>query len=141
MKKDVYLQNKVELKCTSMKKWILMLLALVLCGVTQAQNAEVTLNNGTFVKGDIKKFSFNVDNYHEFRIKKTDGEKADFASTDVKEIKYYNKKAGEWENWIPTVAQMGLSMSYKKRIRNSTKIRYSFSQFMREKTFLPIFTI
>lgn len=53
-----------------MKKWILMLLALVLCGVTQAQNAEVTLNNGTFVKGDIGKFSFNVDNYHEFRIKK-----------------------------------------------------------------------
>jgi len=53
-----------------MKKWILMLLALVLCGVTQAQNAEVTLNNGTFIKGDIKKFSFNVDNYHEFRIKK-----------------------------------------------------------------------
>lgn len=70
MKKDVYLQNKVELKCTSMKKWILMLLALVLCGVTQAQNAEVTLNNGTIVKGDIGKFSFNVDNYHEFRIKK-----------------------------------------------------------------------
>ena len=124
-----------------MKKWILMLLALVLCGMTQAQNAEVTLNNGTFVKGDIEKFSFNVDNYHEFRIKKTDGEKADFASTDVKEIKYYNKKAGEWENWIPMVAQMGLSMSYKKRIRNSTKIRYSFSQFMRGKTFLPIFTI
>lgn len=112
--KDVYLQNKVELKCTSMKKWILMLLALVLCGVTQAQNAEVTLNNGTIVKGDIEKFSFNVDNYHEFRIKKTDGEKADFASTDVKEIKYYNKKAGEWENWIPMVAQMGLSMSYKE---------------------------
>ena len=73
--------------------------------------------------------------------KKTDGEKADFASTDVKEIKYYNKKAGEWENWIPMVAQMGMSMSYKKRIRNSTKIRYSFSQFMRGKTFLPIFTI
>lgn len=97
-----------------MKKWILMLLALVLCGMTQAQNAEVTLNNGTFVKGDIKKFSFNVDNYHEFRIKKTDGEKADFASADVKEIKYYNKKAGEWENWIPMVAQMGLSMSYKE---------------------------
>ena len=97
-----------------MKKWILMLLALVLCGVTQAQNAEVTLNNGTIVKGDIAKFSFNVDNYHEFRIKKTDGEKVDFASTDVKEIKYYNKKAGEWENWIPMVAQMGLSMSYKE---------------------------
>ena len=116
MKKDVYLQNKVELKCTSMKKWILMLLALVLCGVTQAQNAEVTLNNGTIVKGDIEKFSFNVDNYHEFRIKKTDGEKADFASTDVKEIKYYNKKAGEWENWIPMVAQMGLSMSYKNPV-------------------------
>lgn len=123
-----------------MKKWILMLLALVLCGVTQAQNAEVTLNNGTFVKGDIEKFSFNVDNYHEFRIKKTDGEKADFSSTDVKEIKYYNKKAGEWENWIPMVAQMGLSMSYKEN-PNSTKSRYSFSQFMRGKTFLPIFTI
>lgn len=123
-----------------MKKLIFMFLAILLCGIVQAQNAEVTLNNGTFVKGDIKKFSFNVDNYHEFRIKKTDGEKADFASTDVKEIKYYNKKAGEWENWIPMVAQMGMSMSYKG-IRNSTKIRYSFSQFMRGKTFLPIFTI
>lgn len=97
-----------------MKKLIFMFLAILLCGIVQAQNAEVTLNNGTFVKGDIKKFSFNVDNYHEFRIKKTDGEKADFASTDVKEIKYYNKKAGEWENWIPMVAQMGMSMSYKE---------------------------
>ena len=97
-----------------MKKWILMLLAFVLYGVAQAQNAEVTLNNGKVVKGDIAKYSFNVDNYHEFRIKKTDGEKADFASTDVKEIKYYNKKAGEWENWIPMVAQMGMSMSYKE---------------------------
>jgi hypothetical protein len=98
-----------------MKKLIFMFLAILLCGIVQAQNAEVTLNNGTFVKGDIKKFSFNVDNYHEFRIKKTDGEKADFASTDVKEIKYYNKKAGEWENWIPMVAQMGMSMSYKEK--------------------------
>lgn len=55
-----------------MKKLIFMFLAILLCGIVQAQNAEVTLNNGTFVKGDIKKFSFNVDNYHEFRIKKTD---------------------------------------------------------------------
>jgi len=69
--KDVYLQNKVELKCTGMKKWILMFLALVLCGTTQAQNAEVTLSNGKVVKGDIAKYSFNVDNYHEFRIKET----------------------------------------------------------------------
>lgn len=53
-----------------MKKLIFMFLAILLCGIVQAQNAEVTLNNGTFVKGDIKKFSFNVDNYHEFRIKK-----------------------------------------------------------------------
>lgn len=91
-----------------------MFLALVLCGVTQAQNAEVTLNNGKVVKGDIEKLSFNVDNYHEFRIKKTDGEKADFASTDVKEIKFYDKKADEWESWIPMKAQMGLGMSYKE---------------------------
>ena len=54
-----------------MKKWILMLLAFVLYGVAQAQNAEVTLNNGKVVKGDIDKYSFNVDNYHEFRIKET----------------------------------------------------------------------
>ena len=86
-----------------MKKWILMLLALVLCGVTQAQNAEVTLNNGSFVKGDIEKFSFNVDNYHEFRIKKTDGEKADFASTDVKEIKYYKLDSDGCPNGIEHV--------------------------------------
>lgn len=112
--KDVYLQNNVELKYTSMKKWILMFLALVSCGVMQAQNAEVTLNNGKVVKGDIDKLSFNVDNYHEFRIKKTDGEKADLASTDVKEIKYYDKKAQKWESWVPMVAQMGLSMSYKE---------------------------
>ena len=93
---------------------IFMFLTLVLCGAIQAQNAEVTLNNGKVVKGDIDKYSFNVDNYHEFRIKKTDGEKADFTSVDVKEIKYYDKKAGEWENWIPMVAQMGMSMSYKE---------------------------
>lgn len=39
-----------------MKKLIFMFLAILLCGIVQAQNAEVTLNNGTFVKGDIKKF-------------------------------------------------------------------------------------
>ena len=113
--KDIYLciQN-VEVTDTSMKKLFFMFLVLVSCGMAQAQNAEVTLNNGSVVKGDIKKLSFNVDNDHEFRIKKTDGDNSEFASADVKEVKFYDEKADEWESWIPMVAQMGMSMSYKK---------------------------
>ena len=98
-----------------MKKLFVMFLGLLLCGITQAQQVEVTLNNGGVVKGETPSLSFYVDNDHEIIVKdKASGEKHDFTSTDVKEIKYYDKKAKEWMNWIPMVAQMGMSMSYKK---------------------------
>lgn len=98
-----------------MKKMIFSLLTLLMCGLVQAQNVEVTLNNGNVVKGETPSLSFYVDNAHEIRVKdKESGEKSDFTSTDVKEIKYYDKKAKEWTNWVPMVAQMGLSMSYKE---------------------------
>ena len=98
-----------------MKKLFVMFLGLLLCGITQAQQVEVTLNNGGVVKGETPSLSFYVDNDHEIIVKdKASGEKHDFTSTDVKEIKYYDKKAKEWMNWIPMVAQMGLSMSYKE---------------------------
>lgn len=97
-----------------MKKLFLMLFAMLLYGMAQAQNAEVTLNNGSIVKGDIKEYSFNVDNDHEFWIKnKSDDEKTDYTSADVKGIKVYDEKGKEWIDWIPMSAQMGLSMSYK----------------------------
>lgn len=97
-----------------MKKLILMLFAMLLYGMAQAQNAEVTLNNGSVVKGDIKEYSFNVDNDHEFRIKDKSGdENTDYTSADVKGIKVYDEKEKEWIDWIPMSAQMGLSMSYK----------------------------
>ena len=61
----------------------------MLCGTVQAQNVEVTLNNGKVVKGETPSLSFYVDNEHEIRVKdKTSGEKSDFTSTDIKEIKY-----------------------------------------------------
>lgn len=98
-----------------MKKLFVMFFGLLLCGITQAQQVEVTLNNGGVVKGETPSLSFYVDNDHEIIVKdKASGEKHDFTSTDVKEIKYYDKKAKEWMNWIPMVAQMGMSMSYKK---------------------------
>ncbi len=98
-----------------MKKLLVMLLGLLLCGITQAQQVEVTLNNGGVVKGETPSLSFYVDNDHEIIVKdKASGEKHDFTSTDVKEIKYYDKKAKEWTNWVPMVAQMGLGMSYKE---------------------------
>lgn len=98
-----------------MKKLLVMLLGLLLCGITQAQQVEVTLNNGGVVKGETPSLSFYVDNDHEIIVKdKASGEKHDFTSTDVKEIKYYDKKAKEWTNWVSMVAQMGLGMSYKE---------------------------
>lgn len=67
------------------------------------------------MKGKIQSLSFNVDNTHEVRIKnEVSGEKFDYTSADVKEIKFYDKKAKEVTNWIPLYAQMGLGMSYKK---------------------------
>ena len=67
------------------------------------------------MKGKIKSLSFNVDNTHEVRIKnEVSGENFDYTSADVKEIKFYGKKAKEVTNWIPLYAQMGLGMSYKK---------------------------
>lgn len=98
-----------------MKKLIFMFLAILLCGMTQAQTSEVILNNGKVVKGEIKRLSFNVDNTHDIRIKdEVSGEKFDYTSADVKEIKFYDKKAKEWTIWIPMHAQMGLGLSYKK---------------------------
>ena len=77
-----------------MKKLIFMFLAILLCGMTQAQTSEVILNNGKVVKGEIKRLSFNVDNTHDIRIKEVvSGEKFDYTSADVKEIKFYDKKA------------------------------------------------
>ena len=98
-----------------MKKLIIMFLAILFCGIVQAQTSEVILNNGKVVKGKIQRLSFNVDNTHEVRIKdEVSGENFDYTSADVKEIKFYDKKAEEVTNWIPLHSQMGLGMSYKK---------------------------
>lgn len=42
-----------------MKKLIFMFLAILLCGIVQAQTSEIILNNGKVVKGKIKSLSFN----------------------------------------------------------------------------------
>lgn len=123
-----------------MKKLIFMFLAILLCGIVQAQTSEIILNNGKVVKGKIKSLSFNVDNTHEVRIKnEVSGENFDYTSADVKEIKFYDKKAKEVTNWIPLYAQMGLGMSYKKA-PSSTKIPYFSILFIRGKTFQRMFT-
>lgn len=44
-----------------MKKLIFMFLAILLCGIVQAQTSEIILNNGKVVKGKIQSLSFNVD--------------------------------------------------------------------------------
>lgn len=124
-----------------MKKLIFMFLAILLCGIVQAQTSEVILNNGKVVKGKIQSLSFNVDNTHEVRIKnEVSGENFDYTSADVKEIKFYDKKVKEVTNWIPLHAQMGLGMSYKKA-PSSTKISYFSILFMRGKTYQRMFTI
>lgn len=123
-----------------MKKLIFMFLAILLCGIVQAQTSVIILNNGKVVKGKIQSLSFNVDNTHEVRIKnEVSGEKFDYTSADVKEIKFYDKKAKEVTNWIPLYAQMGLGMSYKKA-PSSTKIPYFSILFIRGKTFQRMFT-
>ena len=43
-----------------MKKLIFMFLAILLCGIVQAQTSEIILNNGKVVKGKIKSLSFSV---------------------------------------------------------------------------------
>ena len=43
-----------------MKKLIFMFLAILLCGIVQAQTSEIILNNGKVVKGKIQSLSFNV---------------------------------------------------------------------------------
>ncbi len=48
-----------------MKKLIFMFLAILFCGIVQAQTSEIILNNGKVVKGKIQSLSFNVDNTHE----------------------------------------------------------------------------
>ena len=97
-----------------MKKLIFMFLAILLCGIVQAQTSEIILNNGKVVKGKIQSLSFNVDNTHEVRIKnEVSGENFDYTSADVKEIKFYDKKAKEVTNWIPLYAQLvELMLSY-----------------------------
>ena len=44
-----------------MKKLIFMFLAILLCGIVQAQTSEIILNNGKVVKGKIQSLSFNVE--------------------------------------------------------------------------------
>ena len=66
-----------------MKKLIFMFLAILLCGIVQAQTSEIILNNGKVVKGKIKSLSFNVDNTHEVRIKnEVSGENFDYNWTE-----------------------------------------------------------
>ena len=92
-----------------------MFLAILAYGTTQAQTSEVILNSGKVVKGEIKRFSFNVDNDNGVRIKdEMSGEKLDYTSADVKEIQLYDEKTKERTSWLPLYAQMGLGLSYKK---------------------------
>ena len=92
-----------------------MFLAILVCGIAQAQTSEVILNSGKVVKGEIKRLSFNVDNAHGVSIKdEVSGEKLDYASAEVKEILLYDKKDKERTNWLPLHAQMGLGLSYKQ---------------------------
>ena len=51
-----------------MKKLIFMFLAILLCGIVQAQTSEIILNNGKVVKGKIKSLSFNVNSSLKFEI-------------------------------------------------------------------------
>ena len=67
-----------------MKKLIFMFLAILLCGIVQAQTSEIILNNGKVVKGKIQRLSFNVDNTHEVRIKnEVSGENFDWLSGNL----------------------------------------------------------
>lgn len=92
------------------------------------------------MKGKIKSLSFNVDNTHEVRIKnEVSGENFDYTSADVKEIKFYGKKAKEVTNWIPLYAQMGLGILIRKP-PSSIKIPYFSILFIRGKTFQRMFT-
>ena len=96
----------------SMKRIFFMFLALLLCGMVQAQdNVEITLNNGNVVKG-VTKTLFMLDDGDVVVTKDSNSkEKKEYKSTEIKSIKYYDSKSKEWIKFVPLMAQKSAVVS------------------------------
>ena len=96
----------------SMKRIFFMFLALLLCGMVQAQdNVEITLNNGNVVKG-VAKTLFMLDDGDVVVAKDSKyREKKEYKSTEIKSIKYYDSKSKEWIKFVPLMAQKSAVVS------------------------------
>ena len=124
-----------------MKRIFFMFLALLLCGMVQAQdNVEITLNNGNVVKG-VTKTLFMLDDGDVVVTKDSKSrEKKEYKSTEIKSIKYYDSKSKKWISsfrlWRKNHCQ-----AFGTKIQNHTKLRYSSNLCMKGKMCLPIYTI
>ena len=97
-----------------MKKLFFMLFAFLICGITHAQEIELTLNDGKVVNGTTKS-SFMFDGFHEISVKDAkSGEKTDYNSTDVKSVKLYDSKTKEWNTFVPLMAQKSMPSIWNK---------------------------
>ena len=98
-----------------MKKVIFMFLALLICGMAQAQdNVEIMLNNGKSVKG-VTKTLFMVDNGDVVVVKDSkSGEKSEYKSTDIKSLKYYDSDSKKWIDFVPMMAQRTIPNVWNK---------------------------
>ena len=97
-----------------MKNFVLILVTLLFCTPSLAQDIKLTLNDGNVVSGSTSSL-FMFDGNSEIRVKDAkSGEKKDFCSADVKEVKYYNKVGKEWLTFIPLVAQKSLPSVWVK---------------------------
>lgn len=98
-----------------MRKLLFMLLALLLCGMAQAQeNVEITLNDGKVVKGTTKTL-FMLDDGDAVVVKTAgDGEKKEYKSTEIRRVKYYDTKSKEWIDFVPMMAQKTLPTVWNK---------------------------
>lgn len=104
-----------------MKNSIIMLFAIFFCNVLMAQEVKLTLNNDDVVEGTTKSL-FMFDSYNEIRvnIEKTK-EKKDYASTDVKSVKYYSKSDKEWVTFVPLMAQKSMPSIWNKNPKPYSK--------------------
>ena len=92
-----------------------MLLVCLSCAVANAQEqVEVTLNDGSLVKGTTKTL-FSLDNANQISVKVDgSGEKASYKSTEVKSLRLYDAKEKTWYKFESHKAQRTLPSVWVK---------------------------
>lgn len=101
--------ERKTLNTMTMKKLMLLLLALLPCALGAAQMPiEVTTHGGEVVKGTSNGL-FLFDHFHELRVKDEEsGKKQDFTSEELTSVKLYDEESGEWITAVPLKAQRSM---------------------------------